>query len=110
MKAARRKLEEIHYRDFLGVLQEDWRRACERLNGGIAVVRRRRESTWRAGGRLESAGVGKDLMEVIDGTGSDGELGNGWRKRLDGEITGPKSGRDSIWRAGDGWMDGWIDG
>ena len=64
MKAAWRKLEEIHYEGFLGVLQEDWRRACERLNGRIAVVRSRRDPTWRAGVRLEIAGGGKDLMEV----------------------------------------------
>ncbi len=35
-----------------------------------------------------------------------------WRrnKKLDGEITGTKSGRDSTWRAGDGWMRERLDG
>jgi hypothetical protein len=56
LKDAWRKLEEIIYEGFLGVLQEDWRRACERLNGGIAFVRSRRDSSCRAGGRLEIAG------------------------------------------------------
>ncbi len=52
---------------FYGVIgeeQEGWKRACERLNGGIAVVRSRRDPTWRAGVLLEIAGGGKDLMEV----------------------------------------------